>query len=156
MSTEGRFDEASQRDVLALAARLQKMHLETMSASEIEAAAVEGGMDAAFVREAIRRVSTSTVSKSIGAEEEKETSSPGEWTVGILVPLLVGGILFLRNLESHGNLDTVKAIVIVAGIRCPGRSFVSFSDRRPSAYGAVHANNCEILGQTPSESARET
>ena len=43
--TEGRFDEASQRDVLALAARLQKEHLETMSAAEIEQAAIEGGMN---------------------------------------------------------------------------------------------------------------
>jgi class 3 adenylate cyclase len=118
-TTDGRFDEASQRDVLALAARLQKQHFDTMSASEIEQAAIEGGLNAEFVREAIRRVS-SDEEKSHEAEPTKVSSS--EWAVVIVVPTVVFGALFLRylahneNFTRPGKMLAVLALGMVGGL----------------------------------------
>lgn len=102
LATEGRFDEASQRDVLELAARLQKMHLETMSAEEIEQAAVEGGMNAEFVREAIRRVSSGS-EQHVEEEEEHRPMTRGDWGVAIGVPTFVLSVFLLRYLYSHAS-----------------------------------------------------
>ncbi len=112
---DGRFDEASQRDVLALAARLHKQHLETMSAAEIEQAAVEGGMDGAFVREAIRRISANESSV-----ETPTTASPsataGEVAVGISVPLVVFCVFALRYIQTHGGTGAPTVLALLIGV----------------------------------------
>jgi class 3 adenylate cyclase len=101
---EGRFDEASQRDVLELAARLQREHFDTMSASEIEVAATEAGLNPEFVREAIRRIGNgpkldSKVEKT--AEESKQTQA-GEWAVALGVPFFIA-IVFLAKAMGNGD-----------------------------------------------------
>ena len=118
LATEGRFDEASQRDVLELAARLQKMHLETMSADEIESAAVEGGMNAEFVREAIRRVSANT-EPQVEPEEEQRPASAGEWAVGVLLPTGLLSFFLLRYMVRHDSISVglaFTAFVVLMGL----------------------------------------
>jgi len=70
---EHRYDTATQEQIIALAARLQEEHTETLSAGELERIGEEVGIQPAFVQEAIRRLAEETAAKNEpapGAVEE--------------------------------------------------------------------------------------
>ena len=113
-SSEARFDESKQRDVLELATRLQREHFETLSASEIEVAAAEAGLDPEFVREAINRIASVPTVK----EKPKQVATKEEWFVAIFVPLVVFGTLTLKYISRHQGLGlphTISGLLLSLG-----------------------------------------
>jgi class 3 adenylate cyclase len=112
---EGRFDESSQKDVLALAARLQREHFETMSASEIEQAAAEAGLDPGFVREAIKRIGETPI---VEEAAEPQSATKSEWIVGIAVPVVVFLVFAMRHFGPYepGSFRPIVLMLIVLPI----------------------------------------
>lgn len=113
-----RLDATMQREVLQRAAQLQQHHDATLSAQELEAAAVEIGLDPVFVRQAIAQITAE-------AEQEVMTSTQSETrSIGRLRPR--------RRLLTPPAEWAVSSFGLVLGVLCGvGRTFGAI----PLAYG---------------------
>ncbi|MCC6442206.1 MAG: adenylate/guanylate cyclase domain-containing protein [Armatimonadetes bacterium] len=111
---EPRYDPRMMQKVLALAGRLQREHEETMSAAEIESIGAEVGVDPAFIRRALSRISAAQPSRTAVEEQKAEFRS----TVAVLAAPLLWGVLayFCRANPGLKAFFTLIAPAPLAGL----------------------------------------
>jgi class 3 adenylate cyclase len=88
-----------------------------MSASEIEQAAVEGGLSAEFVREAIHRISTTP---TVVDEETSTKSTPEEWMVAASVTLIMAGVVLYKAASTGRHPTAYLVLCLLAAVTAAG------------------------------------
>lgn len=117
---EGRYDSATTEKIIRIASRLDSENRETLSVPEIEQIAKEVGIEAAYVREALKKVAEEKVNRRLGRRErpEETTAAGGHskaefWSTvaAFLIPLAWASIAFF---VSGGDVTTAKFFTMMA------------------------------------------
>ncbi|MBX7133098.1 MAG: adenylate/guanylate cyclase domain-containing protein [Fimbriimonadaceae bacterium] len=117
---EGRYDSATTEKIIRIASRLDSENRETLSVPEIEQIAKEVGIEAAYVREALKKVAEEKVNRKLGRRDRPEaaTTAGGHskaefWSTvaAFLIPLAWASIAFF---VSGGDVTTAKFFTMMA------------------------------------------
>jgi class 3 adenylate cyclase len=97
---EPRYDAATLQKVAALAARLQNAQQETLTAREVEAIGAEVGLDAAFIRQALKMIAGGPT-KGVRHRALAQLVTWSNVAVRLLMPIVVVFIYLYPHLEVH-------------------------------------------------------
>ncbi len=99
---ELRYDAATQEQIIALAARLQREHQETLSGAELEAIGEEAGLDPEFVRRATEQIASERAAKTAKLAEAAKPKKAKHRTMKMT-----------RTSPGHTVLDVLSTAVAV-------------------------------------------
>lgn len=104
-----RLDVQMQQKVVALASRLQMEHQDTLTASQIEAAAAEVGLEPVFVRRAITQLTTVRSQASLERAKRKEF-----WSMACALAFPLAWGLITYQLRSYPDAAVSTFMTLIA------------------------------------------